>query len=156
MSTTKEEQKTTKDNNLQSIEILIEGNKENEGKRELEETEENIKIFGDSFNELEKDNAFIYLDDKKINFNKEISIKSSTTVRLVIKFSKKIMTFKEMFSGCDKIKEVSLKNVETELVLETTSMFEGCSSLTGVKFENTGIYNITSTEKDVPKMYKFK
>ena len=86
VSTTKEEQKTTKDNNLQSIEILIEGNKENEGKRELEETEENIKIFGDSFNELEKDNAFIYLDDKKIDFNKEISIKSSTTVRLVIKF----------------------------------------------------------------------
>ena len=54
VSTTKEEQKTTKDNNLLSIEILIEGNKENEGKRELEETEENIKIFGDSFNELEK------------------------------------------------------------------------------------------------------
>jgi hypothetical protein len=34
------------------------------------------------------------------------------------------MTFREMFSGCQRIKEVSLKDIETELVLETTSMFE--------------------------------
>ena len=142
-----EKEKNSETEEGQSIEILIEGKKSSESRRNLEESEEKIKIFGDSFNELGADNAFIYLDDKKLDFNKEISIKSSTTVRLVVKFTTKIMTFKEMFSGCQRIKEVSLNNVETEFVLETTSMFEGCTSLSGVKFENTGIYNITSTAK---------
>ena len=131
----------------QTISLLIEGEKHSAGRRNLEDSEEKIKIFGDSFNELGPENACIFLDNKKLDFNKEISIKSSTTVRLVVKFTSTIMTFKEMFSGCNRIKEVSLKNVETEFVLETTAMFEGCTNLNEVKFENTGIYNITSTAK---------
>ena len=130
----------------QCIEIFIEGNETN-GRRNLEEFEEKIKIMGDSFDELGFSDALIFLDNEKVFFDKNISVKSSKSVKLIIKFYKKITTFKEMFSGCQRIKEVSIKDVETELVLETTSMFEGCSSLTGVKFENTGIYNITSTAK---------
>ena len=129
--------------NAQSIELLIEGKNETTPKDE----ENIIKILGDSFDELGKDDAYIYLDDKRIDFAKEILIKSGKNYTIMIKFLKKIMTFKKMFSGCDKIKEVSLKNIETELINETTSMFEGCSSLTGVNFENTSIYNITSTAK---------
>jgi len=134
----------------QKIEMVIEGS-QTSGRRNLEEdedeVEEKIKVMGETFDELGHNDALIYLDDKKMSFNKYISVKSSKTVKLVIKFTKKIATFREMFSGCQRIKEVSLKDIETELVFETTSMFEGCSSLTGVKFENTGIYNITSTAK---------
>ena len=130
--------------------IIIETGGTNESSEEgriLQELDDKIQIFGDNFNELNSDNAIILMDGKKVPFDKYLSIKSTETVKIVIKFKKTISTFKEMFSGCKRIKEVSLKNIETEIVLETTSMFEECTSLSSVKFENMNIYNITSTAK---------
>ena len=131
----------------QNIELLIEGDTGSTGKRNLQEVEEKVKIFGDDFTGLDSDNAMIFMDGEKISFEKYLSIKSTKTVKIVIKFMQKIETFKEMFSGCKRIREVTLKDVETELVLETTSMFESCTSLSEVKFENMNIQNITSTAK---------
>ena len=131
----------------QTIELSIEGNLFSTNFRNLEETEEQIRIMGDSFNGFNPDDAFIYVDGKRVTFDKNIMVKYSTNIKVVIKFSQKIATFKEMFSGCQRIREVSLKDVETELVFETTSMFEGCTSLSEVKFENMSIANITSTAK---------
>ena len=133
--------------NSETIGILIEGKNETGRMRNLQESGEMIKLLGDSFDEFNPDNTFMYIDGNKFDFDKNIYVKSSTTVKVILKFSQKIMTFKEMFSGCQRIREVSLQNIETELIIETTSMFEGCSSLSGVKFENMSIYNVTSTAK---------
>ena len=131
----------------QTIEILIEGNRNNKENRYLQEVEDKIKILGDNYNELDSSNALILIDGEKITFDKYLSIKSKKTIKIIIKFKQKILTFKEMFSGCSRIKEITLKNIETELILETTSMFESCTSLSGIKFENMNISNITSTAK---------
>ena len=131
----------------QNIELLVEGNKNNSELRNLQETEERVKVFGDEFKELDPDNAVIYMDGKRVSFNQYLSIKSKSSVKIVIKFVQKLATFREMFSGCQRIKEVTLKDIETEYILETTSMFESCTSLSEVKFENMNFNKITSTAK---------
>ena len=127
----------------QSIELIVDG-KDEEKRRNLQE-ENKVQILGKNFNELNKTNAAIYLDNKKVPFDKYISIKSSSSVKIVIKFSVKFFTFKEMFSGCKKVKEISFINVESKFVLETTSMFENCINLGKVHFQNTTFNNINST-----------
>ena len=127
----------------QSIELLIDG-KELGKTRFLQELEK-VQILGANFDELNSINSIIFLDDKKVAFDKYLSINSSSPAKVVINFNEKISTFKEMFSGCNKIKEISLINVNTDLITDTISMFENCYSLNGVRFINTSIYNITNS-----------
>ena len=119
-------------NSKQSIELFIPGygrDKRRNLQKEDDEEEEiyDAKILGDNFNELNSSNT------------------------IVIKFLRYLTTFKEMFKDCSLINEVTLKNIETGNVSETTSMFENCFFLTGVKFENMIIENIYSTSK----MFKY-
>ena len=127
----------------QGIELLIDG-KDIKKIRCLQE-EEKVQILGTNFDELNSINSIIFLDDKKIVFDKYLSINSTSLVNVTIKFNEELSTFKEMFSGCNKIKEISLINVETDLISETTSMFENCYNLNGIRFINTSIYNITNS-----------
>ena len=60
----------------QTIEILIEGNRNNKENRYLQEVEDKIKILGDNYNELDSSNALILIDGEKIPFDKYLSIKS--------------------------------------------------------------------------------
>ena len=41
-----------------------------------------------------------------------------------------------MFKGCNKLNQVILNNIVIGNETETSSMFEGCTGLTEVKFEN--------------------
>ena len=138
----------------QTIELLIDGKEV--GKRRYLQEEENVQILGKNFNELNSKNTIIYLDDKKVTFAKYLPIKSNSIVKVYIKFFEKIKTFKEMFSGCNRIKEISLIDVETDFISETTSMFENCSSLSRITFKNMSIYNITSTSKMFKKCTSLK
>ena len=137
--------KTSLDDWHQTIELLID--EKEVGKRRYLQEEEKIQILGTNFNELNSNNTIIFLNDRKIDFDKYLFIKGSSLVKVVIKFTGKITTFMEMFSDCNKIKEISLINVETDFISDITSMFENCSSLTGVRFKNMTIYNITNTTK---------
>ena len=129
----------------QNIELLIGGNEV--GKRRNLQEEEKIQILGTNFEEFNSTDAILYLDGKKIPFDKYLFIKSDSPVKINIKFRKKIGTFKGMFSGCNRIEKISLINVEPDFISETTSMFENCSSLSGVNFTNTTLNKITSTSK---------
>ena len=129
----------------QTIELLIDGNEIGKS-RNLQE-EEKVQILGKNFNELNSSNSFIFLNDDKITFDKYLFIKSSSFIKVVIRFTGKITTFMEMFAGCNKIKEISLINVETDFISDVSSMFENCTSLTGVKFKNMTINNITRATK---------
>jgi surface protein len=134
-------------NSKQGIQILIHGNNLSQRRRNLQENEEIIQILGKNFNELNSDNTIIYIDNKKVNFDKYISIGSNKTTKVEIKFLKDLTTFKEMFKGCKRLKEVTLQNINANLVAETTSMFEGCIGLSEVKFENITINKIQNTSK---------
>ena len=137
--------KISLDNFHQTIELLID--EKEVGKTRYLQEEEKVQILGKNFSELNSNNTIIFLDDRKIAFDKYLFIKANSLVKVVIKFSGKITTFMEMFSDCNKIKEISLINVETDFISDTNSMFENCSSLTGVIFKNMSLYNITSTTK---------
>ena len=134
-------------NSKQGIQILIHGNNLSQRRRNLQENEEIVQILGKNFNELNSDNTIIYIDNKKVNFDKYIPIDSNKTIKIEIKFLKDLTTFKEMFKGCKRLKEVTLQNINANLVTETTSMFEGCIGLSEVKFENITINKIQSTSK---------
>ena len=134
-------------NSKQGIQILIHGNNLSQRRRNLQENEEIIQILGKNFNELNSDNTIIYIDNKKVNFDKYIPIDSNKTIKIEIKFLKDLTTFKEMFKGCKRLKEVTLQNINANLVTETTSMFEGCIGLSEVKFENITINKIQNTSK---------
>ena len=134
-------------NSKQSIELFIPGygrDRRRNLQKEDDEEEEiyDAKILGDNFNELNSSNAIIYVNNKTVDFNKSISLNMSESNTIVIKFLRNLTTFKEMFKDCSLINEVTLKNIETGNVSETTSMFENCFFLTGVKFENMIIENI--------------
>ena len=129
----------------QIIELLIDGKEA--GKSRFLQEEEKVQILGKNFNELNSRNTIIYLDDKKVAFDKYLPIKSNSVVKVNITFFQKIKTLKEMFSGCDKIKEITFINVEPDFISETTSMLENCSSLIAVTFKNMSLYNITSSSK---------
>ena len=115
-------------------------------RRYLEETEI-VKIFGDNFNELNSENTNMKVNGINVEFNKSLSINPNEDTKVEIYITEDIKTFKEMFSGCESISEITLNNFETESEIETTSMFEGCSSLTDIKFENVNISNINDTSK---------
>ena len=129
----------------QNIELLYDGIEV--GKRRNLQEEEKVQILGTNFEEFNSTDTILYLDGKKIPFDKYLFIKSASPAKINIKFRKKIKTFNGMFSGCNRIKEISLINVESDLITETTSMFENCSSLSGINFTNTTLNNIASTSK---------
>ena len=72
------------ENSNQTLKLFIQGNSERG--RNLQEGEENIKILGDNFNELSSLNAILYVDNKTIDFNKNISINKSKSTTIEIKF----------------------------------------------------------------------
>ena len=84
----------------------------------------------------------MYVDNKTMDFNKNISINVSKATTVEIKFLGNLTTFKEMFKGCDKLNQVTLRNVVTGNETETSSMFEGCTGLSEVKFEKMTISNV--------------
>ena len=56
--------------NIQSMELVIEGNQEYNKGRNLQNNRRYVQIFGDSFNELNSSNAYIFIDgEKKILIN---------------------------------------------------------------------------------------
>ena len=131
-----------KEEKSQTIKLLIEASDKNQN------IEETIQIFEDSFNLSDLNDPVIFINGKKnILFNNNITINLTNITTVVIKFSKQLKTFKEMFFGCQKIKEILLKDIEIEPLTETTSMFENCTNLKSVKFENVSIYDINSTSK---------
>ena len=146
----------TKDNDLpprpieakQTLELLIEENAHGR-RRYLQNNNEDevIQILGNDFNELDYSNANILINGKNFGFNKTILVKQNQNYTVEIKFLKNITSFKGMFKGCNKIKNINLKNIETKHISETTSMFENCTELTDIKFENTSISGIISTSK---------
>ena len=83
------------ENSKQSLQFLIQGNTRR--RRNLQEGEEYIKILGDNFNELNSSNAIMYVDNKTMDFNKNISINASKATTVEIKFLGNLTTFKEMF-----------------------------------------------------------
>jgi surface protein len=132
-------------NYFQSIELLLLSNDTSGNSLSNSEGEEfEAQIFGENFAGLPED-VVIYSNGGKINFNKTLFIKSENTTKVEIKFSGKIKTFKEMFYGCYLISEIIFKNIETDLIYETTSMFKNCTNLNIVKFENTSCYQINRT-----------
>ena len=82
-------------NSKQGIQFLIQGNKLSQRRRNLQENEEKIQILGNSFNELDSSNTLIYIDNKTVDFDKYISINSSKTTKVEIKFLKNLTTFKK-------------------------------------------------------------
>ena len=130
----------------QTLELLIEGNAYGR-RRYLQNNNEDeaIQILGSDYNELDSSNANILINGKNFGFNKTILVKQNQNYTVEIKFLKNITSFKGMFKGCDKIKNINLKNVETKHISETTSMFEDCTELIDIKFENTNISGIIST-----------
>ena len=142
---------TEEENNspTQRIELLIDGREESKIRRirNLQQNEEKVRILGNNYNEINSSNAVIYINGNKTDFDKFIHLQPNTSTKVEIKFSEKLKTFKEMFKGCDKIKNVILKDVETDLVSDTSSMFEDCTGLTEIKFDNMSIHNITTTSK---------
>lgn len=87
--------KSDLDDYSQTIELLIDG-KEKGKIRNLQE-EEKIQILGKNFEELNSINSQIYLDGEKVAFNKYLSIKSSSLVKVNIKFFEKYQLLRICF-----------------------------------------------------------
>ena len=128
-----------------SIELLIEGN--NRRVRFLQDDEYKIQIFGNNFNEIKSDDATMLINGKNYTFEKYISLKENSPTKVEVIFSKNLTSFKEMFKGCDKIKNIKLKNIQTENISDISSMFEGCTNLNDIQFNNTNISNIIDSSK---------
>ena len=131
----------------QSIELLIEGYKDSNKGRNLQENGKKVKILGDSFHELNPSNANIYINGEKIDFNKSLDIETNEDIKLEIVLLGNIKTFKNMFKGCKRLKSVTLNKINTTSVSDVSSMFEGCTGLNEVKFEKMNISNIEYTSK---------
>ena len=129
----------------QSIELLIEGN--NRRVRFLQDDEYKIQIFGNNFNEIKSDDATMLINGKNYTFEKYISLKENSPTKVEVIFSKNLTSFKEMFKGCDKIKNIKLKNIQTENISDISSMFEGCTNLNDIQFNSTNISNIIDSSK---------
>ena len=115
--------------------------------RNLQDNQEKIQIIGDSFTEISSSNAIIYIDNEKVDFKKSVNINANKDIKVEIELLSNIKIFKEMFKGCKRLKEITLKNIDTNKITDTTSMFQDCTGLTVVKFENMNMNNIASTSK---------
>ena len=71
----------------QNIELLIDGIEV--GKRRNLQEEEKAQILGTNFEELNSTDTILYLDGRKIPFDKFLFIKSVSPVKINIKFRKK-------------------------------------------------------------------
>jgi len=105
---------------------IIKKSKNSDRRLDIEAGEESfmMKILGDDFDELNYENSDIYINGHKVEFNKCIPIDPNENINVLITIPKKLKTFKEMFSGCNEINEVILKNIEIESEIETNSMFD--------------------------------
>ena len=58
----------------------------------------------------------------------------------------------DMFDGCSSLKELNLKNFNTNNVTDMSYMFYGCSSLTNINLSNFNTNNVN----DIIWMFIFK
>ena len=127
----------------------------------------------DNYPELNESNTEIYINNKKNDFIKEITIPSKTKYQFKLKFSIKfkkcnkmfaiettsidfsyfdsddITDISEMFYLCNRLKKINFKNFNTKNVTTMKGMFFACQSL-----EELDISNF-NTEKviDISKMF---
>ena len=149
--------KITKSNgsNKQSIKLKIKGDLDSRERRNLQENQK-VQIVGESFDELNPINAYIYIDNKEIPFTKYLYINTTEETTLEIVLKDNIKTFKNMFRGCQRLNEIALNNINTTEIDDTSSMFEGCEGLNEVKFEKMNISNIKDTNKMFKKCFNLK
>jgi len=122
-------------NNKQIIKIKIEVKKNNE----------EIKIYNGN-EDIDEKNIKLFIENKEIEFKKVINNLKEGNYNINIEINQNITNCKEMFSDCNKIKEINFTNFDTKNVTDMSKMFLDCESLNNLnitKFDTKNVIDMS-------------
>ena len=123
-------------NNKKSNEIIIEIEV---GKKDLNKK---ISILRPN-KEINETNTELYINNKKIEFNKYFIPKKEGIYSIKLKFNLYIKDCFGMFAFCSNIKKINLSNFETKNVTNMGYMFYNCSNLKNIDLSPFDTKNVT-------------
>ena len=100
-------------------------------------------------NNLNDTNTKIFIDDKKITFNKCFAPTEAKDYKIKIKFKNKIKDCSYMFRGCGNIISIDLSSFDSSEVIDMKQMFSICSGLKEVNLKNLNVAKV----KDMSYMF---
>ena len=105
-------------------------------------------LYDEDFNELNKENTELYINDEKKEFSKyfEPSLKEGDeyTIKLIIK--KKIKNCRNMFRNCQNIKSIDLSSFDSSEVEDMSRMFFKCIYLEELNLSNLDTKNVSNMQ----------
>ena len=101
--------------------------------------------YHDYLKELNEFNTELYIDNKKVNYNKYFIPEKEGIYSIKLKFNIFIKDCSYMFFNCDKLIEIDLSYFDTRNIIDIRSMFRKCSSLNTLSgISNWDTTNVTN------------
>ena len=134
---TKKKKKKTINKNIKNIiGIELENNNNSRDLYFLDNSENH-----DGLEELDKDNTEIYINNKKIEYQKHFEFSRGTFIIKII-INGAITDCSNMFINCNNIISLDLSQFDTENVINMKNMFKKCSNLININLSNFKTQNV--------------
>ena len=110
-----------------------------------------IKFLSDYYSGLMPD--YIFIDGKSITIDNSYNFATGGNHTIILKWndSSNLIDLSSMFRGCSSLTSLDLSNLDTSSVTDMNSMFSGCSSLTSLDLSNldtSSVENMNSMFSD--------
>lgn len=103
-----------------------------------------VKHFHDYLKELNDSNVELFIDEKKIKYQKFYTFEKTGTYSVKLKFKQRIKDCSYMFCNCVNIINIDLSSFDSKSVNNMTRMFYNCEKLAEIKFGNFRTNKVTN------------
>ena len=102
------------------------------------------KYLHDKFNQLNQDNAVIYINKEKKKYQKFFKPKEEGEYHIKLRFNINLTDCNFMFAGCKNIINIDFTFFNTKYITNMKGMFDECDGLKNINLSNFNTENVTS------------
>ena len=113
---------------------------------EIQNENEKISFLSEENNEINKDNTELFIDKKKLNFQKNYEFKKGKH-EILLKFSTKLKNCNGMFKNCTNLISIDLDSFDSSDVENMEEMFCECRNLISINLDLLNTKKLTNMKK---------
>ena len=113
---------------------------------EIQNENEKISFLSEENNEINKDNTELFIDKKKLNFQKNYEFKKGKH-EILLKFTTKLKNCNGMFKNCTNLISIDLDSFDSSDVENMEEMFCGCRNLISINLDLLNTKKLTNMKK---------
>ena len=103
--------------------------------------------FHDNLKELNDNNTELFINSKKVPYEKFFTHRKMNTYNITLKFNIKLKDCSFMFAGCNYIKQINFINFDTSKTNNMEYMFADCQQLKNINLYTFKTKNVTNMSK---------